>query len=82
MDGFLVMLTTSEDDFPLRLFAKLDAATRFANDAVALRALLNESATAVAGLMERRLGDDAVCVRVVEFAGGVPVSDTIIADIE
>ena len=76
MNGYLVVISCSMDDVPVRLFASRSFAHEFA-------AIVDADEAAEAAFEKRNyLGSDAIAVRIQQFADGVCVSDQIVRDLE
>lgn len=76
MNGFLLVYCTSIDDLPVALFATLAEA-----QSAAASAGLDGLRDAATDLLDRDSADP-VCVRVIEFAGGLPVHDHYVRDLD
>lgn len=76
MNGYLVVISCSMDDLPVRLMESESFAREWA-------AKCNADAEAASVCRQRNyLGSEPTCIRIQRFVDGAPVSDEIVRDLE
>ena len=77
MNGFLIVMSTTFDDFPIKLFGSESFALEWAGSCDVNK----EFATACAGNGLTSAGD-VLNLRIVKFVDGTAVSDDVVRDLE